>query len=311
MTGRSLRYQRIFDPRRDRAPGTDRPPAIGFGDQRDRGEYVYTEQITLAVNVALATARPLLVRGEAGSGKSSLAADIASRMGWDFHPEVISSRTRARDLLWEFDAVQRLRDAQAQLPVDRPDPYIRPGVLWRALDPVGAAAYLGEGERLRPADGVVVLLDEIDKAEPDTPNDLLGPLGSGSFYVTELRLDVTLRRRRRPLVLITTNEERDLPKAFVRRCVVLDLPEPDVDWLTAVAVAHFGPDERPLYRKVATYVDQARQRAAEDGARPPSTAEFLDALEACRHLDVRPGTPAWNRVALATLEKWLRRPEPS
>jgi MoxR-like ATPase len=308
MAAQRLRYHRIFDPERS-AGAAGAAPATGFGDQRTLVDYVYTEQITLAVNVALATARPLLVRGPAGSGKSSLAADIARRMGWDFLVEVISSRTQARDLLWTFDAVQRLRDAQAGDPVSDAAAYVRPGILWHALNPEGAAAR-GEHPHSEHRDGVVVLLDEIDKADPDTPNDLLVPLGSGTFYVTELKLDVTLQRALRPLVVITTNDERELPRALIRRCVVLDLPEPEVAWLVTVATAHYGRAEQPLYRKVARFVSEARERAAAEGARPPSTAEFLDALQACRHLDIRPGSSAWNEVALSTLEKWARDGKP-
>ena len=205
-------------------------------------------------------------------------------MGWDFYVEVISSRTQARDLCWTFNAVQRLRDAQAQLPVDRAEAYVRPGILWRALDPYSADAY-GPGSRPAPRDGVVVLLDEIDKADPDTPNDLLVPLGSGTFRVTDLGRDISRQRPLRPLFLVTTNNERELSKAFMRRCVVLHLPEPDQEWLAAVAAAHYGPGERALYLQVADYVMEVRKQAEVAGERPPSTAEFLDALQACRELD--------------------------
>jgi MoxR-like ATPase len=306
LAKQALQYRRIFDPGRRRGRKAGRIVTTGFGDQRRQVDYVYSEQITLAVNVALAAERPLLVRGAAGSGKSSLAADIAECMEWEFYVEVISSRTQARDLLWTFDAVQRLRDAQLHLPVDRSEAYVRPGILWRAFDPEGAAAYSTDGP-FTHRDGAVVLLDEIDKAEPDTPNDLLVPLGSGTFHVTDMKLDVTIRRARRPLVVITTNDERELPNAFTRRCVVLHLPEPDEDWLTDVAAAHFGPDGRKVYRQVARYVMDQRKRATEEDERPPSTAEFLDSLQACRELQVQPGTPAWDEIALATLTKWVAR----
>ena len=104
MARDELKYSRIFDPK-SRRVSRRRAAGTGYGDQRADAEYVYTEEITLAVNVALATARPLLIRGAAGSGKSSLGEDIARRMGWDFYVEVISSRTQARDLCWTFDAV--------------------------------------------------------------------------------------------------------------------------------------------------------------------------------------------------------------
>lgn len=303
MARNDLQYTRIFDPK-GRRGAVHRPARSGYGDQRSNAAYVYTEQITLAVNVALATARPLLIRGAAGSGKSSLGEDIARLMDWDFYVEVISSRTQARDLCWTFDAVKRLRDAQAQLQVDRPEAYVRPGILWRALDPYSANEYT-PGAQSGTREGVVVLLDEMDKADPDTPNDLLVPLGSGTFHVTDLGREITRKRPQRPLVLVTTNNERELSKAFTRRCVVLHLPEPDRERLADVAAAHFGPDQRALYLQVADYVMLARKRAEEAGERPPSTAEFLDALQACRELGVQPGTGAWSQVALATLEKWL------
>lgn len=298
-----LQYRRIFDPR-GRPKVESSAIVTGVGDRRDPVRYVYTEQITLAVNVALATSRPLLVHGSAGSGKSSLAADIARWMAWEFYTEVISSRTQARDLLWTFDAVQRLRDAQAQLPVDHAEAYVRPGILWRAFDPEGAMGFEPSAHTER-RDGAVVLLDEIDKADPDIPNDLLVPLGSGCFYVTDLQLEVTARRAHRPLVVVTTNDERELPDAFQRRCIVLRLTEPTANWLVQVAIAHFGADKRQLYESVASYVMQERELALKEGVRPPSTAEFLDALEACRQLGIQPGSAAWNNVALATLNKWV------
>jgi MoxR-like ATPase len=308
MTSSELRYRHFFEPSTANRPQSEsRTRATGFGDRREAAGYVYTDHITLAINVALATARPLLVRGAAGSGKSSLAVDVARRNGWDLYAEVVSSRTRAQDLLWEFDAVQRLRDAQAQLPVEDPAAYVRPGILWHAFDPLGARAYAGDAAR-EPSDGAVVLIDEIDKSDPDTPNDLLIPLGSGGFRVSDLKIDVTYSRPSRPLVFITTNEERELAPAFVRRCVVLQLPEPQRDWLVSVAMEHFGTDDDGLYGEVADYVVESRKRANAAGAQPPSTAEYLDALAACRQLDAKPGDMVWNYIAVTTLEKWIGEP---
>jgi MoxR-like ATPase len=303
----NLQYVKLFDPKNE-LPGDDPLPGEGLGDRREDAEYVYTPQIVLAVNVSLATSRPLLVRGPAGSGKSSLAPDVARRKRWQFYPEVISSHTRAQDLLWSFDALGRLRDAQAGDPVDDLGRYIRPGVLWWALDPVNALEHTSRDGHWNapPSDGAVVLLDEIDKADPDVPNDLLGPLGSGIFEVRDLKgLPVSLQRPQRPLVVITTNEERALPRAFLRRCIVLTLPEPRTQRLTRIAEVHFGQDDGVLYGRVANLLMRARARAMRAGAPPPSTAEYLDALEACRRLNVVPGSREWRHVALATLEKWV------
>jgi MoxR-like ATPase len=303
----TLRYVRIFNPEQERPESDDPLPRAGLGDHREEAEYVYTPQIILAVNVALATGRPLLVRGPAGSGKSSLAPDIARRKRWQFYPEVITSHTRAQDLLWSFDALERLRDAQAGAAVDEIGRYIKPGVLWRALDPMGALRHTSHDRSMEvPSDGAVVLLDEIDKADPDVPNDLLIPIGSGVFEVRDLkRLPVSLQRPQSPLILITTNEERALPRAFLRRCVVLTLPEPKRQRLIRIAEVHFGPDDGKLYGRVANLLMRARARAMREGAPPPSTAEYLDALEACRRLRVLPGSREWRHVALGTLEKWV------
>ncbi|GAA1560477.1 MoxR family ATPase [Dactylosporangium maewongense] len=308
MTDSRLQYHRLFD------PGKATPPeradgGKGFGDHRETSAYVYTEAVILAVNVALATARPLLVRGAAGSGKSSLAADVAARKQWDLYSEVISSRTEAKDLLWRFDALRRLRDAQAGDLAEDQRRYIRPGVLWHAFDPASAAGF-GPTSGARPvtgAGGAVVLLDEIDKAEPDTPNDLLVPLGAGTFTVTDLEpaLDVSVQRAQQPLIIITTNEERDLPQAFVRRCVVLHLPPPGPDRLVAIAAAHFGKQGRKLHQRLALYFEEARGRAESAGVAPPSTAEFLDALAASRELRIEDDGPEWQALMRATLTKWL------
>jgi MoxR-like ATPase len=136
-----MEYKKIFAPRGvERFRPTRRPANAQrqgrVGDQRDGSVYVYSNDIVLAVNVALATARPLLIRGASGSGKSSLAANIARKMRWRYYESVISSRTQARDLLWTFDTVRRLSDAQTEL--REMSAYIKPGVLWWAFDNASA-----------------------------------------------------------------------------------------------------------------------------------------------------------------------------
>jgi MoxR-like ATPase len=305
---------------------TDR--VIDAPDRRDGRVYVLTPQIQLAVDVALATGRPLLMRGEPGSGKSSLAAFVARERGWRYYEHVVTSRTQARDLLWTFDMVRRLADAQARGhrgSLNDTD-YVEPGVLWWAFAPasarrrgaalgssqVSAAVEPGGGLNVgRSEDHAVVLIDEIDKADPDLPNGLLVPLGSNEFVVTETRqmvrkeapsgdLDPSFSRH---LIVITTNEERELPNAFLRRCVVTWLHHPDVGRLVAIARAHLaayaggmsGEDEQ-LAQDLAEQLEDVRGQAERQGVRPPSTAEYLDALRACRTLGIAPGSDRWAQL---------------
>jgi MoxR-like ATPase len=281
------------------SPSSEQQP----GDRREGDVYVYNDEIILAVNAALAIRRPLLVEGPPGSGKSSLAPHVAQVLNWDYLPRVVTSRTRAQDLLWEFDSLRRLNDAQArELQPNRK--YVEPGAIWRAFDPEGArpssrvrdASRQGEGDR----NGAVVLLDEIDKADPDVPNDLLVPLGSGRFLVKETGTWVTSRRPH--LLIITTNGERDLAPAFVRRCVRLKLEHAGVEDLVEIARVHFQ-EEAGLHRQLAEWLVREREAARARGVREPSTAEYLDAIRACLELDVTPDMPAWNSLSRSVLKK--------
>jgi MoxR-like ATPase len=341
MTAQPLRYRRLFDVAN---PGKrfDASRAYRLGDE-PAGRYVYDEdeeerpgRIELAVNVALASGRPLLVRGLPGTGKSSLAADVAARLGWRYYEEVVSSRTQARDLQYSFDAIKRLSDAQVGGATGQRDgddapargvaddaAYIKPGVLWWAfdreqasrrglsaeelrrakLDPAGDPADLASDDRPRPRPSAraVVLIDEIDKADPDVPNDLLVPLGSFWFTVGDTRVEA----KQPPLVIITTNEERDLPRAFVRRCITLLLEPPGDARLRRIARAHYpdDPDDTTLDDILSHYRDlQKRQESA--GTTQASIAEFLDAVAACKSLGAKPGDPAlWRHVEELTLDK--------
>jgi MoxR-like ATPase len=301
--------------------GEDEGPNVQTGDRRDGLVYVYNERIELAVNVALATGRPMLVRGPSGGGKSSLARNVARRLKWRYYERVITSRTQAHDLLWTFDALRRLGDAQARRLKEEAAHYVEPGVLWWAFDPASAARRgLPEGGSPKtPAEdpgagpkdsGAVVLLDEIDKADPDVPNNLLVPLGSFEFRVRETNTPVVARRPL--LVLITTNDERVLPAAFLRRCVVLKLDAPLVDDLVGIAEKHYGPDVLGIYRPVAERVVQlapgggAKGAARKDDAAPsgPSTAEYLDTVRAFSDLSLDPlKEEEWQLVSAATLSK--------
>jgi MoxR-like ATPase len=326
-----MAYTRLFDPAAaaplDLSAGGQR-----LGDQVEQAPYVYEESIVLAINVALATGRPLLISGEPGAGKSSLARDVASKLGWRFYSKTISSRTQARDLLWSFDTIRRLSDAQVRKGVRHPAAYVEPGILWWAFDRQSAGlrglslerfTELHEGiQRLETATydtmnpdarRAVVLIDEIDKADPDVPNDLLEPLGSFRFRVIEGDLDTQVKASQAPLVFITTNGERDLPKAFLRRCLALALDPPGETRLLAIARAHFpadlanADDVVPLHKQVRDEYFAVRHEAVDRKATPPSTAEYLDAISACREMQLTPDAPEWPvewpKIKAATLSK--------
>ncbi len=257
-----------------------------------------------AVNAALAAGRPLLVRGEPGSGKSQLARAAAHGLGRAFVAKVIDARTEARDLLWTFDAVRRLADAQVLaarglLPGETVEEqlaelrYVAPGPLWWAFDWPGAAAP-AEGIVVEPPpvavdcsaeDGVVVLLDELDKADSSVPNGLLDALGQGGFEgPAGLRVECGAMP---PLVVVTTNEERSLPDAFLRRCLVLQLRLPRdrstlVEWLKRRGRAHFSAGELAdsVLAKAAEMLAEDRERLLRQGLTPPGAAEYLDLLRA-------------------------------
>jgi MoxR-like ATPase len=313
-----MRYKKLFDPQPDSSAMHGHSDRVGqrTGDRPSSTVYVYTEQIVLSVNVALATGRPLLVRGPSGSGKSSLAPNVARQLGWRYYEEVISSRTQARDLLWRFDTLRRLSDAQTNRLQEGAAPYIVPGVLWWAFDRTSAQwraatpAELHNRALTDPNAGAeheraVVLFDEIDKADPDVPNDLLVPIGSLNFVVQES--GAVVQANHPPLLIITSNDERELPAAFLRRCVVVVLPRPDEQRLVAIATAHFGPDYESLYRTIARQLLASSQEKLLTRQDIPSAAEFLDTISACLELGITPeADPAtWEAIAGTTL--WKQR----
>jgi MoxR-like ATPase len=282
-----MAYNELFNPPTmfcAAVPGRDLP-----GDQREGRVYVYDEPIVLAVNVALATGRPLIIYGSSGSGKSSLARNIAHFQQWRFVERVITSRTQARDLLYDIDLLHRLHDAQAAAALKGTfdagfGRYIVPGPLWWAFDRTTAREFGKEPAWDHDHERAVVLLDEIDKADPDVPNNLLVPLGSLGFEVEEVGRTVKARPEHMPLVILTSNEERELPPAFLRRCVELRI---DVkrDRLLSIGRAHF-PGRDAWVGEIAGLV-----LPAEDGPLP-SPAEFVDVLRACDRL----GRDEWQRI---------------
>lgn len=298
-------------------------------------EYDQKSDIELAINVALATQRPLLVRGAPGCGKSSLARNIARKMGWRYLEEVITSRTRARDLLWRYDEIKRLSDARQQGVSDDID-YVTPGVLWWAFAPSEAAKHCREHRGVEaiefpgyeygpkpefevsgpPLPEVIVLLDEVDKADPDVPNDLLSVFSSHRFEVRGRPRGVTWDPLARPFVLLTTNGERELPGAFRRRCVMLKIDYPSEARLVEIAMAHQElraqrhPDQdEPMLAKeqleaLAAKTHEIAELRETEHARVPGISEFLDAARALARLGASSGDDALFKALLgASLDK--------
>src|SRR6202795_1773071 len=192
---------------------------------RGTDRYIATEELMSAVNAAMVLSRPLLIKGEPGTGKTLLAAEIARSLAKPFYEWHIKSTTKAQQGLYEYDAVSRLRDSQlGDLRVKDIHNYIVKGNLWEAFD---------------CDEQPVLLIDEIDKADIEFPNDLLRELDRMEFYVYETR--ETVRAKHRPVIIITSNNEKELPDAFLRRCFFHYIRFPDEATMQAIIQSHF-PD---------------------------------------------------------------------
>ncbi|MBK8068540.1 MAG: MoxR family ATPase [Rhodanobacteraceae bacterium] len=223
--------------------------------------YVAPRELQLAVNAAIALERPLLVKGEPGTGKTLLAQEIARAAGAPLIEWHIKSTTKAQHGLYEYDAVKRLRDAQLGDPrASEIANYVVPGKLWEAFD----------SERR-----LVLLIDEIDKADIEFPNDLLRELDRMEFFVYETQQLV--RARTRPIVVITSNNEKELPDAFLRRCFFHYIRFPDEETLRQIVEVHYPGLKQDLLREALAAFFQLRETP---GLRKkPSTSELLDWLK--------------------------------
>jgi MoxR-like ATPase len=232
--------------------------------------YVADKDLMVAVNAAIALERPLLVKGEPGTGKTELARQIASALGLDLIEWHVKSTTRAQQGLYEYDAVSRLRDSQ--LGDERFNDihnYIRHGKLWEAF----------AADRK-----VVLLIDEIDKADIEFPNDLLQELDKMEFHVYET--GETVRARQRPIVIITSNNEKELPDAFLRRCFFHYIRFPDMDTLQRIVDVHYPGIKQTLVRAALTQFYEVRE--VPGLKKKPSTSEALDWIRLLVADDVDP-----------------------
>jgi len=223
--------------------------------------YVASDDLRLAVNAVLTLQRPLLIKGEPGTGKTQLASEVAESLGMPLYQWHIKSTTKAQQGLYEYDAVSRLRDSQLGDPaVHDISNYIVKGVLWQAF------------ESETPS---VVLIDEIDKADIEFPNDLLRELDRMEFYVYETRQLVSARHR--PIIFITSNNEKELPDAFLRRCFFHYINFPDKQTMASIINVHYPGLKQYLAREAMEVFFQLRE--VQGLKKRPSTSELLDWLK--------------------------------
>jgi MoxR-like ATPase len=223
--------------------------------------YVATDDLKLAVNAAMTLQRPLLIKGEPGTGKTMLAEEVAAALGMPLLQWHIKSTTKAQQGLYEYDAVSRLRDSQlGDARVQDIRNYIVKGVLWQAFD---------------AEEPTVLLIDEIDKADIEFPNDLLRELDRMEFHVYETR--ELVRARHRPLVIITSNNEKELPDAFLRRCFFHYIRFPDPETMQRIVEVHYPGIRRELLS--AALASFFELRNVSGLKKKPSTSELLDWLK--------------------------------
>ncbi|HET8706114.1 MAG TPA: MoxR family ATPase [Pseudomonadales bacterium] len=223
--------------------------------------YVATDDLKLAVNSAITLKRPLLIKGEPGTGKTMLAEQVANALGVRLLQWHIKSTTKAQQGLYEYDAVSRLRDSQlGDEKVKDIANYIKKGKLWEAFE---------------SEEQVVLLIDEIDKADIEFPNDLLLELDKMEFYVYETQQ--TVKAKKRPIVIITSNNEKELPDAFLRRCFFHYISFPDVDTMRKIVEVHYPGIKQSLVKEAMEVFFDVRK--VPGLKKKPSTSELIDWLK--------------------------------
>ncbi len=235
-------------------------------------DYVATEDLRIAVNAAITLERPLLIKGEPGTGKTVLAHEVATALGIPLLEWHIKSTTKAQQGLYEYDAVSRLRDSQlGDERVHDISNYIKKGKMWEAFT-----------SPERP----ILLIDEIDKADIEFPNDLLQELDRMEFFVYET--GQTIKAQHRPIIIITSNNEKELPDAFLRRCFFHYIKFPDTQTMTEIVEVHFpGLKNRLVKEALSVFYDL---REVPGVKKKPSTSELLDWIKLLLNEDISPET---------------------
>ena len=224
-------------------------------------DYIATSDLSIAVNAAITLEKPLLIKGEPGTGKTELARQVANRLSLPIIEWNIKSTTRAQQGLYEYDAVSRLRDSQLGSPnINDIANYIKKGKLWES--------FISDTK-------TVLLIDEIDKADIEFPNDLLQELDKMSFHVYETGKQITAKHR--PIIIITSNNEKELPDAFLRRCFFHFIKFPDLETLARIVEIHFPKIKKNLLRNALTQFFEIRETPGLK--KKPSTSEALDWLK--------------------------------
>jgi MoxR-like ATPase len=233
-------------------------------------KYIATDDLKLAVNAAVILQRPLLIKGEPGTGKTMLAEEVAAALGKPLIQWHIKSTTKAQQGLYEYDAVSRLRDSQlGEEKVKDIANYIHQGMLWKAF---------------AADEQVVLLIDEIDKADIEFPNDLLRELDRMEFYVYETRQ--TVKAIHRPIIIITSNNEKELPDAFLRRCFFHYIRFPDRDTMQQIVDVHYPGLKKALLKEAMEVFFDIREMPGLK--KKPSTSELLDWIKLLVAEDIPP-----------------------
>ena len=219
--------------------------------------YISTNDLTVAVNASIALEKPLLVKGEPGTGKTELARQIASSLNLQIIEWSIKSTTKAQQGLYEYDAVSRLRDSQLGEEIKDISKYIKKGKIWESFQTTKKS---------------VLLIDEIDKADIEFPNDLLQELDKMEFYIYETR--EVVKANHRPIIIITSNNEKELPEAFLRRCFFHYIQFPEIDTLRKIVEVHFPDIKKSLLETALKKFFQIRE--VPGLKKKPSTSEALD-----------------------------------